>query len=126
MFDMIGNIMRNLTSKPATRRYPFEKREAFKDSRGMVRGVGIDECIFCGICSKKCPSNAIVVNKQEKSWEIDPYKCVICGVCSEVCPKKCINMGEEYNASTLKKSKSKFVQETKPADEAKKNNEELS
>ena len=126
MFDMIGNILKNLTSKPATRKYPFEKREPFKGSRGMVSGIGIEDCIFCGICSKKCPSDAIVVNKTEKSWEIDPFKCIICGVCSEVCPKKCIFMSEEYSASALTKSKSKYVQKPKPVEETKKDNVELS
>lgn len=122
MFDMIGNVLKNLTSKPATRKYPFEKREPFKTTRGMVSGVGIEDCIFCGICSKKCPSDAIVVNKGEKSWEIDPFKCVICGVCSEVCPKKCIFMSEEYNASSYTKGKIKSTQKPKPVDETKQEN----
>jgi len=118
MFDMIGNIFRNLTSKPATRKYPFEKRPTFKDTRGCVGGVGIDDCIFCGICSKKCPSDAIKVSKDGKSWEIDPYKCVVCGVCAEVCPKKCIYMDEQYSASTYNKENMKFVQQPKPAEKA--------
>lgn len=124
MFDMIGNILKNLTSKPATRKYPYEKRENFKNARGMVSGIGIDDCIFCGICSKKCPSDAIVVNKAEKSWEIDPFKCVICGVCSEVCPKKCIFMGEDYNASSYTKGKLKHTQQPKPVEVAKQENAE--
>lgn len=124
MFDMIGNVLKNLTSKPATGKYPFEKREPFKDSRGMISGIDIDDCIFCGICSKKCPSDALVVKKAEKSWEIDQFKCVICGVCTEVCPKKCINMSEEYCTSALSKSKSKFVQQAKPVDDIKKDSPE--
>jgi ech hydrogenase subunit F len=119
MFDMIGNVLKNLTSKPATRKYPYEKREPFKSSRGKVSGIGIEDCIFCGICSRKCPSDAIVVNKAEKSWEIDPYKCIICGVCSEACPKKCILMSEEYNASSYIKEKLKYIQQPKPAEETK-------
>jgi ech hydrogenase subunit F len=119
MFDMIGNVFKNLTSKPATRKYPFEKRPSYKNTRGSVGGVGIDDCIFCGICSKKCPSDAIEVKKAEKSWEIDPFKCVICGACAEVCPKKCIYMDEKYTASAYKKGKLKFVQQPKPVDKAK-------
>ncbi len=116
MFDMIGNILKNLTSQPATRKYPFEVRPTYKDTRGKVKGVNIDDCIFCGICSKKCPSNAIVVDKDKKSWEIDPFKCVVCGVCAEVCPKKCIYMDEQYNASAYGKEKAKFVQQPKVAE----------
>ena len=81
MFDMIANVIKNLGSKPATRMYPFVKREPFKDVRGKV-GINIDACIFCGICSRKCPSDAITVDRSGKSWEIDPFKCVVCGVCS--------------------------------------------
>ena len=116
MFDMLGNIIRNLGSKPATRKYPFEKREPFKDTRGQVAGIDIDLCIFCGICGRKCPSDAIKVNKAEKSWEVDRFKCVVCGVCAEVCPKKCILMGEDYAASAYAKEKSKHVQQPNPAD----------
>lgn len=119
MFDMLGSIFKNLASKPATRKYPFEKREPFKETRGQVGGIDIDACIFCGICSRKCPSDAINVNKAEKSWEIDRFKCVVCGVCAEVCPKKCIYMSEQYTASTYGKEKSKHVQKQKETVEIK-------
>lgn len=114
MFDMIWNVFKNLGSKPATRMYPFTKREPYKDSRGQVSGIDIDACIFCGICSRKCPSDAIKVSKADKSWEIDNFKCIICGVCAEVCPKKCINMGEQYKGPAYEKETAKHVQETKP------------
>lgn len=113
MFDMIGNIFKNLSQKPATRKYPFEKREPFKESRGKVKGIAVDSCIFCGICAKKCPSDAIVVDRNLKSWEIDPFKCVICGVCAEVCPKKCILMDEHYTQPAIGKEKVIFVQQPK-------------
>ena len=111
MFDMIGNVFKNLFSQPATRMYPFETRESFKKTRGQV-GINIETCIFCGICARKCPADAIVVNKAEKSWELEDFKCVICGVCEEVCPKKSIYMEESYRAPAYVKSKSKHMQET--------------
>ncbi len=109
MFDMFGTIIKNLCKKPATRRYPFEVRESFKNTRGSI-DVNIEDCIFCGICSKKCPSDAIVVDRNEKTWQVDKYKCVICGLCCEVCPKKCINLNEFYAAPTSEKSKKKSTQ----------------
>ncbi|HEY9063150.1 MAG TPA: 4Fe-4S dicluster domain-containing protein [Pseudobacteroides sp.] len=114
MFDMLGSIIKNLTSKPATRKYPFEKRQAFKDSRGQISGIEIDQCIFCGICQRKCPADALAVSKADKSWEIDQFRCIICGVCVEVCPKKCINMEDEYKTSAYKKEKYKAVQKAAP------------
>ncbi len=122
MFDMLGNILKNVVSKPATRMYPKEKRETYKDVRGQI-GIDIDKCIFCGICSKKCPSDALVVNRNEKSWEIDHFKCVICSVCTEVCPKKCISTEADYHACAYTKSKAKSVQTPKPAEQAKSDNQ---
>ena len=116
MFDMLGNIFKNLVSKPATRQYPMERRASYKDTRGHI-GIDIEGCIFCGICSKKCPSSAITVNRNDKSWEIDPFKCIICNECSEVCPKKCIISNEDYVTSALVKVKRKFIQQPKPPKE---------
>ena len=110
MFDMLSSILKNLFSQPATRLYPFEKRECFKNARGQMGGIDIDKCIFCGICARKCPSDAIVVNKAEKSWEIDKFKCVICGVCVEVCPKKCLYMDENHQTASYTKDKMKYIQ----------------
>lgn len=112
MFDMLSSILKNMTSKPATRMYPLEKREPFKSTRGKLN-IDIDTCIFCGICSKKCPADAIVVNRAEKSWEVDPFKCVMCSVCCDACPKKSIETLEEYSSAAYKKEKSKQIQQPK-------------
>lgn len=114
MFEMLGNIIKNLSEKPSTRMYPFEKRKVFENSRGHISGIDINKCIFCGICSRKCPSDAIVVDKNSKRWEIDNYKCIICGLCVEACPKKCINMDSEYKTSSYSKAMEKFSQEELP------------
>lgn len=106
MFDMFGTIMKNMFSKPATRRYPFEVRKDIKDTRGSI-DVNIYDCIFCGICMRRCPADAIVVNKEEKSWQIDKFKCVICGECVKVCPKQCINMNEFYTKPVAELTKKK-------------------
>lgn len=116
MFDMLGNILKNMVSKPATRMYPVEKREPYKDTRGHI-DMDIGNCIFCGICSKKCPSNALTVDRNGKSWEIDPFKCIICSVCTEVCPKKCIRTEQSYNTSAYSKKNVKYVQAPKAVKE---------
>ena len=48
------------------------------------------KCIFCVICAKKCPVEAITVDRTSKSWVLDDDKCIACGNCAEVCPKKSI------------------------------------
>lgn len=113
MLKMMENVLKNLVSKPATRMYPIEKREPFKDSRGQIAGCEIEKCIFCGICQRKCPANAIVVNKAEKSWEIDQFKCVICNACTEACPKKCIISSASHKTSQYSKDTLKIVQPVK-------------
>jgi len=107
---MLGNIIRNLFSKPATRKYPFARREPFEKARGSI-DIDINNCIFCGICEKKCPADAIKVSKDGKSWEIDPYKCIICNVCTESCPKKCILSNPDYKSPEYQKSVNKRVKE---------------
>ncbi len=121
MFKMVENVLKNLVSKPATRNYPFDKREPFKDSRGHISGCDVEVCIFCGICQRKCPANAIIVNKAEKSWEIDQFKCVICNACVEVCPKKCIISSEEHKSAQYTKDTLKLVQAPKPIESVEQN-----
>lgn len=109
MFDMIGNILKNILIKPATRDYPVKKRINFKDTRGSISGIDINDCVFCGLCKKVCPSEAIDVDRIKKTWELDPFKCIICGECFDVCPKKCINLSEDYEKVTDVKQKMKFT-----------------
>jgi formate hydrogenlyase subunit 6/NADH:ubiquinone oxidoreductase subunit I len=112
MLNMFGNIIKNVASKPSTRLYPVEKRKPFSNTRGHME-IDINKCIFCGICSKKCPTGAITVNKQEASWEIDHFKCIICAACADACPKKCVSASEEYFSSAYVKSKNKYYQPIK-------------
>jgi formate hydrogenlyase subunit 6/NADH:ubiquinone oxidoreductase subunit I len=94
MVRMFPNILRNLRRKPATRRYPSEKREAPAGTRGHL-DIEIEKCVFCGVCQKRCPANALAVSRAPKSWSVNPYACIICGYCVEACPKKCLVMRRE-------------------------------
>lgn len=91
MINLIQSIFSKLSSRPDTRRYPFKKREPMEGSRGHI-DIEIDKCIFCGACQKRCPSNALTVSRDPKTWTLNPYACIVCGYCVEVCPKKCIVM----------------------------------
>jgi len=119
MFDMIPTIMKNLFSKPATRNYPYVVREDFEGARGKI-DISIEDCIFCGICSRKCPVDCINVSKADATWEIDPYKCITCNSCVESCPKKCLTMNKQRTASVYKKKKIKAHRETPIAPPVKK------
>lgn len=50
-----------------------------------------DLCVFCGLCQKACPVEAISVNKDDRYLSLDSEKCVHCGRCFNKCPNKCWN-----------------------------------
>ena len=92
----IGKVVfKSLFKKPATLMYPVVPREWQERTRGQV---GIDEtsCILCGICQKRCPTNAITVDRAARTWEIQRMQCVQCSSCVDNCPKKCLTMLPEY------------------------------
>lgn len=88
-------VVKNLLKKPATRNYPFEVREPFEMYRGELL-INIDDCIFCGMCQRKCPSQCITVDKKAGTWTCDPHACVYCGVCRDHCPTKCLSMKDVH------------------------------
>ena len=103
----IKTIMKNFTGKPATCMYPVVKREFYGNTRGSI-GITIEACIYCGLCSRKCPTGAIKVDKSDRAWEIDRLKCIACGYCVDSCPKKCLNMLNQYSSPAIMKEKEVF------------------
>lgn len=48
--------------------------------------IGIENCVFCGICSKKCVNNAIIGVINSK-FTIFRFDCSQCNLCVIFCPK---------------------------------------
>ena len=88
---LLGSLFR----KPYTTKYPFEPKQHVKGSRGSIE-IEIEKCIFCTLCAKKCPTNALEVDREKKTWTIDRMRCITCGACVDVCPKKCLIMDSCY------------------------------
>ncbi|MBF0479087.1 MAG: 4Fe-4S dicluster domain-containing protein [Candidatus Omnitrophica bacterium] len=104
---MVKSVVKNLVRGPVTERYPFVPKKFFKGTRGQVL-IEIKKCIFCGLCQRKCPSQAIVVTKDKKNWEIDRLRCVSCAACVDVCPVKCLAMDTKYAPCSDKRYKDAF------------------
>jgi len=101
MLDFISVALKNFFSKPATRNYPTVVRPPFAKQRGHI-DIDLPACIFCGICSRKCPTNAIEVSKADKQWSINRFKCIMCNECVASCPKKCLISAAQYTAPDSK------------------------
>ena len=98
--EMLGNLFK----KPATTEFPVKPKVYYEVDRGRVVN-DIDKCIFCGMCQRNCPSNAITIDRNARTWTIQPYACVLCSYCVENCPKKCLAMENVYtDAGTEKKA----------------------
>ena len=106
-------IMRSLFKKPATLMYPVVEREYTDVTRGHI-SVDMEECILCGICQKKCPTDAITVDRDAKTWQIKRMQCIQCSCCVEVCPKKCLVNENTYTTPDVVKIVDTFE---KPATE---------
>lgn len=98
MVNMLKIIMKNFFHKPVTRLYPDYERPAFERSRGRIV-FDSESCILCSICARKCPADAITVNRPSGEWKLDAFRCIICGECVSSCPKRCIVMSNERRHS---------------------------
>lgn len=113
LFKLGKTITKSLFKKPETLMYPVKPAKQYKISKGHVEN-DIDKCIFCGSCQRVCPTQAICVNKNERTWEIDRMRCCTCNGCVEVCPVKCLSMDTKYMAPMTTRSK-EMLKSTKTA-----------
>ncbi len=102
-------ILRNLVSKPYTRK---SEKEYPEGTRGHVEN-DMDLCVLCGLCSIKCPTHAITVDKVAKTWSIRPMSCIQCRCCVDNCPKKSLSMGLRFQEPGDEKVTKTFKQSEK-------------
>ena len=66
-------------------------RNYMPDLREKKIRIDPGDCEGCGICVKRCPNNALSLNKQN-ICEVDHDICLTCGYCAPVCPVRAIIM----------------------------------
>ncbi len=113
---MSKTVLKSIFGKSACLMYPIVSRQFVEGTRGQI-SIDSAQCIYCGICQKKCPTDAIVVEKKkslkdsagvvqesgQNLWQIDRLRCITCNYCVEACPKKCLHMDRKYSASCVSK-----------------------
>ena len=94
---MEKELLKNLTKKPITLRYPSEKARPVEGMRAKVTW-DIEKCIGCGLCPQICPSKAIELTGKDSKAEITYYldRCLFCGECVDICPTKAIKTTSEF------------------------------
>ncbi|MBP9186727.1 MAG: NADH-quinone oxidoreductase subunit I [Bacteroidia bacterium] len=105
--------IKHLFKKPATVKYPEEKREIAAVYRGqhvLKRDEqGRENCTACGLCAVACPAEAISMVAAERKkgeehlyreekyaakYEINMLRCIFCGLCEDACPKDAIYLSD--------------------------------
>nr|WP_321257176.1 NIL domain-containing protein [uncultured Pseudodesulfovibrio sp.] len=56
-----------------------------------------ESCIHCGVCTAMCPTDALILEKSDKTIIFDVEKCSACGMCTRVCPVKAMTLDLDEN-----------------------------
>ncbi|WP_334195825.1 4Fe-4S dicluster domain-containing protein [Muricomes intestini] len=108
ILSMTKTLFKSIVHGPYTENYPAKPRENYERTRGSIEN-DIEDCIFCGMCTRQCPTGALEIDKEEKRWSIERMQCIQCGYCVNVCPKKCLHMRNQYTAPDTEKVKDDYV-----------------
>ncbi len=124
MFPMLGQLLRQMISKPWTNLFPAKYapksiKKYLKDVQEgkakmnppvelpeWFRGKIVydrEKCIGCRMCIKVCPAKAIEFKEEEKKIKIYVGRCIFCSQCNDVCPVSALHMSHEFLLASDKK-----------------------
>jgi heterodisulfide reductase subunit A len=75
----------------AAMRVSIPMRNGYIEAEGIVADIDLTNCNACGLCHKRCPYGAILVN-EAKQPSVVKALCKGCGLCAADCPKECITI----------------------------------
>jgi formate hydrogenlyase subunit 6/NADH:ubiquinone oxidoreductase subunit I len=114
ILQMFTTIIKSLFKKSACKMYPVLPATFYERTKGHIV-IEAEKCILCSLCARKCPTNAIQVNRALRTWQIDHGKCIVCNNCVDNCPPKCLAMANQYAEPTTQHTIYKVsVPEKKP------------
>lgn len=105
---ILRDVFSGLVQRPATVRYPAERRPVPAHLRGALTW-NPKKCTGCGLCVKDCPSNAIeliTLDKAAKRFVIRYHadRCAFCAQCVQNCRFECLGMSpEQWELAALNK-----------------------
>lgn len=105
---MMSDVLKSFFSKPVTRRYPFERREAPERFRGKLFW-DLTNCTGCQLCVRDCPAGAlelVVVDKASKHFimRFHSDRCTYCGQCVVNCRFHCLSQSsDEWELAAVSK-----------------------
>ena len=73
---MFGDVVASFFRRPATEKYPFERREPPQRLRGHLQW-DMENCTGCGLCAQDCPAEAIemiVIDKKSKRFVLQLWE----------------------------------------------------
>jgi formate hydrogenlyase subunit 6/NADH:ubiquinone oxidoreductase subunit I len=97
--SMLSDLLRSLFRRPATERYPYERKAAPERFRGKLVWDP-EKCAGCMLCIKDCPANALelaVIDRAKKQMVLHyhPDRCTYCSQCVINCRFKCLDLSSE-------------------------------
>ncbi|NPV85884.1 MAG: 4Fe-4S binding protein [Anaerolineae bacterium] len=104
--SMIKDVLSSLFKRPATEKYPAERRPAPPRLRGKLVW-NPEKCTGCQLCVKDCPANAIeliTIDKVAKRFVMKYHigRCTFCDQCVVNCRFKCLDLSsEEWELAAL-------------------------